>query len=350
MERKELVVLGANPGEVPFGSFVEERLRDPGLREALLASAYLTVPAAEQLCLWLATRRAEKTRPRVRLLFGTMNHFTRRKAIDLLLKETRLLNADVEVIQPVGNRFHLKYFFAHVGREFHAAIGSHNATGSGFDSVGELGVVLSGGAARRTRLCLDTWLQSSVPWRKGLDSYKEAKRVPADLGSDPGSVAQGAGDVLGTVAEVFNASGLPLSKRDRQIQERLWKRLSRYWRNLHHAPIQLDGTTAHEARQMGYAVGACFDYSEHFLKGKPEYFEKQRRQVWMVAHVEEVSGRTLVFTRRKPVRTYKLTSALMKFGRELGIHSQGRPSAEAFRRFIAAIDREKGRAQRARGG
>ena len=179
-DKIEGLVGPSNAGD-SYGATLEKLLAKKGLTTCLVASAYLTVEAAEHLltCIYGILRKGKK--PAVTVLVGTKDRFTRKDAIRRLLafskggKYASDLPASLEVLCPLEPSFHVKAMHVRYGTKQWAVVGSHNLTGAGMDAVGELGVVLSGPRNGGIEQALGVWAKDSQPWTKVIKTYKEAK-------------------------------------------------------------------------------------------------------------------------------------------------------------------------------
>lgn len=172
-----------------YGGWLTERLYDPNLSEAIIASPYLTLGAAGQLVLSLCQRPKRNPRPIVTLIIGALDRFTRKQALQHLLKyatggqRATESKVQLEVVRP-PDHLHLKAAWVRLGaRRRVAAVGSHNLTETGLACEGELGVVLHRSPeVDLVAKALDEWRSQSNPWSGTITTYKHSKQIPGGSG------------------------------------------------------------------------------------------------------------------------------------------------------------------------
>lgn len=211
---KEVAVISGFSG-TPFRNALWDLFDSRALRDAVIASAFLDEPAADEL-LNMVMRAPRKAK--ITVLIGTMSGFTRKAALKKLIASKRLI-----VRQPLGHEwFHVKAACARVGTSYRAILGSHNLTAKGLGSEGELGIRIGGPPARLIWKQLQAeWVAGAKSWQDEIRFYRQSKRIPIGerihVAKREKAGAPEYHDLAGSVAEEF----LAMSKSDETITERL---------------------------------------------------------------------------------------------------------------------------------
>lgn len=335
-------------GGFPLVSWLAAQTAQRDLAELVVASAYLTDRAAEELVIALKTREASWTKPNVAIIVGTKDGFTRKSAIKTLLGcKKNGVNASLAVQCPVDPQFHAKAAYARTGSSTHrAVVGSHNLTGSGLTSSSELGVELAGKPAARVREALEHWIESSRPWSKV--KYKERKHLPASLRDGPPPAEQDE-EVLDADDLAHPAGRMASASEDLgDAQQKRWNRTLARFRREQKSLARAIGKCFLEEQSVedcinksGYERGARFIYTDHYPRTKPnrDWWDGQRMMVLeVVHHLRSRKYETILAC--IVIEKFKANRALRALARSSGANRK-RPTPQGLAHFLAALRRRK---------
>lgn len=324
-----------------FDAYVALILTRPKLVHATFASAYLTDEAAHRIVSHIASRSGEGS-PTIRFLVGTMNRFTRKSAIRILLKAARSQQPIIEVLCPESDHFHIKAAYARTERDQIALVGSHNLTREGLLSNGELGVVLSGADAKPIDRVLSDWARRSAPWSRRLRTYKEG-RLPVHTSTS--RIGEQSRLAIHAVASTVEATELTAT--EQRLVDGAWRLFCRNSPALAAQCARPDRLreglllyrTVADAWDQGYFAGACFDIS---ALGDEEPWENgQCREVRRIAALIPLKDeRTVVIPYRKKLASYVVTEEIARVANKLGIRrDDGIPTASQLQGYIDFLRR-----------
>lgn len=338
-------------GGSPFVTWLLARTAQRDLSELVVASAYLTDRAADELVVALNAREASWKRANVAILVGTKDGFTRKSAIKALLDcKKNGVNVALAVRCPTDPQFHAKAAYARIGASTHCAVvGSHNLTGSGLTSASEFGVELAGEPAARVREALEHWIESSKSWSNV--KYKERKQLPPSLRDSappPKDRDESAEqDAAHPAADTARAS---LYLTDAQ-QER-WKRTNARFRKEHKSLARkirkyfLEEQSVEDCiAKSGYERGARFIFTEHYPDNKPsgEWWDGQRMVILeVVHHLRSRKNETILACLN--VEKFKSNKAVRALARSSGA-TRKRPTPSALAQFLAGVRRLKAKGE-----
>jgi len=317
---------------------LSDLLGDRALVQATVASAYLTEEAVPRLLQELYLGRRGRNKPHVRILIGSMNGFTRKAAIRRLLRyargggESRSFPVDLEVLHPSEPLFHVKAcHFRLRGRRSTALIGSHNLTGSGLTSTGELGAVLTGSGSREIGEALDSWVAQAQDWRSCLRQYREARlpRAYQAVSTRSGSEVI----ALFETAPAYETDGGVTARQEREVT-RAVRKISGMDRNAKsYNWIWNSEETREEVLEQGYLPGSLCDVGD-CENGSSGWTIGSSREIARVEWVLPVNGdkeSVLLYTLRKK---YRVTKNVLAKAKHLGLTREGAPEPRALGAFL----------------
>jgi hypothetical protein len=327
-----------------YGAVLEVLLSRLDLTEAVIASAYLTTDGAEHLLASINGRSPAKRRPEVTLLIGTKDHFTRKAAIQRLLPfahggvRAKGCGVRLNVLCPRDEAFHVKAVYAQRRSGERAVLGSHNLTGSGMDSAGELGIILWGAKAKAIGDALSNWIDDSVPWSRVIKTYREA-RLTRGRGSDRAAARRAATLSEFEIADDFEATE-PMSP----VELRAWnegistfnavapglsRRASEY--------LFVNSPRESVVGEQGYYRGALFSYSSDYdrAEDRDSWRLGRRRAVMRVLGTVPVRRNKACVVVAQRVRAFKVTPEIRSVAASLGL-TEG-DSVRALGPFLAFL-------------
>lgn len=340
MTRKDKVLGLVGPQGVgdSFGIWLDTLLGQRNLERAVVASAYLTEEAAEHLLACCYGQPRRRSRPVVTVLVGTKDHFTRSAAVQRLLlcsggtTEARIFPVDLQVLCPTDANFHVKALAATGVLGDVAVLGSHNLTGAGLDCGSELGIAVSGPAAKDVEAALMRWATASAPWRSIIKNYKEA-RLPSAARSTKPPASRGATSTERLAGSDLEADVSLTDKEMRALKEgsdwfertapKLARRVHRY----------IYGEVAREeVRAEGnYFRGAIFTFSDDY-PGESWRLGQERHVLRVVETISVASGKATVVAASK-VAKFEVTAENRRIAAKLGL-IENQPDAASLAAFV----------------
>lgn len=324
-----------------FGTWLDSALSADDLHEAVIASAFLSEDAADQLLATLWLRPRQKTKPRVSVLVGTKERFTRKAAIRALMayavgkRAARSFPVVLDVRCPRDPEFHVKAAFVHQRRVTVAAVGSHNLTAAGLDASSELGVILAQMPATAVGKALASWWADSIPWTTAIRTYKEAKLAPRQRTSK--AITSRGSASTHEVADAYRGD-LPLTPREeRQREQAVLRFISAFpdrTRRLA-AALWQDGTRANAIAEDGYLRGARFGHADDISVA--EWAVAQKRSILEVVDViPTVDAKNCIILAKNAAKPFTVTRETRRVAMALGVTS-ARPSPVALAKFISFL-------------
>lgn len=325
----------ANKDGYSYAGQLESFLLRPALHQAVLATAFLSLAAAELLTFWISRRRftAKCEHLEVAFIVGSMQSFTERAAVQHLLRQSRALSsvATLTVHRPDAEMFHVKAAYLCMRRAHFAIVGSHNLTRFGLSSEGELGVQLRGTAARAIRDSLLYWQDNATPWSKTIRSYRQSRRPPTE-GPNENRGRRTTPDV-GVVAESVQAEDCEhLTPSERKMVDRVARRHLGTIASAHETLLLKDTTLEHAIDVYNFVTGACFDAA---INDGVDWSTGQRRGIFRVSYLLPIeSGRHCVLVyERRPIKQYTVTAPIRRRAQQLGIIDDS-ARTEHLRKFL----------------
>jgi len=354
VKKMQIEMVGDTDACQSYESYVAYILARPKLNTVTFASAYLTEDVAERLVALMVSRPIG-TVPTIRFLIGDMNGFTRKAALKRLINATKQSNAKIEVLCPKSTHFHAKAVYAKAGSEQLAIVGSHNLTGDGLISRGELGVVISGIHASPIARALGYWTERSIPWTERILTYKEG-RLPE---SDADCHKKGSDVHISSTGTTMDAATAGVSKSEIERAKAAWRKFKKISPAIAAMCCKneaiLEAGSLSDVSRLGYCAGACYDGSSLCDDANPTeegpWREGRARAIRRIATVMRTAklNEWAIISYKKAITSYKVTEAIRAAAKRLNVWGgNARPTPTEMSEYLSFIRAEKGNVQKKR--